>query len=191
MKNFLIIFMLSLILFGCTNRLNEELLSIEQKGDIEYARREYQSAINLWLKAYLKNQKNLSLAAKIGEAYFKLGRFDKAESFLKQADQSDSENINTKIILAQVYLLLWKLPEAEKICEFLAEKKIDDPELDLIRADVSLMNNEPDKAENYYRKAVIGSKDSLRALMKLAVFLKASNKNEESEEIYRIVRKNK
>ena len=192
MKNLLTLFTISLLLLcGCTNRLDEDLLSIEEKGDLAFARREYQTAVNLWSTAYLKNQNNIPLANKIGDAYFKLGKLDKAESFIQKAEQSDPENISTKMNLAQIYILLWKLPEAQKICEFLSEKGIDRPELDLIRADISLMTNEPDKAENYYRRAVIGSKDSLRALMKLAVFLKSSNRHEEAAEIFQIVHKHK
>jgi len=189
MKYFLILFSLSLILWGCSNRLNE--VSLEEEGNLAFARREYQTAVNFWSNAYSKNEKNSFLANKIGDTYLKLGRFDKAESFLKKAEETDSENISIKINLAKVYILLWKLPEAEKICEFLGEKKTDDPELDLIRADLSLMTNEMDKAENYYRKAIIGSKDSLRALMKLAIFLKSSDRNMEADEIFQIVQKNK
>ncbi len=122
MKYLLIIFTLSLIFWGCTNRLNEDLLSIEENGDLAFARREYQAAVSLWSSAYAKNEKNASLANKIGDAYFKLGKLDRAESFFKKAEQCDLENIKTKINLAQVYVLLWKLPEAEKICEFLSEK---------------------------------------------------------------------
>ena len=70
-------------------------------------------------------------------------------------------------------------------------KKINDPEIDLIRADISLMANQPDRAENYYRKAVVGSKNSFRVLMKLAIFLKSSGKNEEADEIFQIIQKNK
>lgn len=189
MKKFQAIFILSLILWGCTNRMNE--VSLEEEGDLAFARRDYQSAVHLWSNAYCKNEKNYSLANKIGETYLKLGRFDKAESFLKKAEESDSENISIKINLVKVYILLWKLPEAEKICEFLSEKKIDTPELDLIRGDISLMKNEMDKAETYYRKAIIGSKDSLRALMKLAIFLKSSNRKGEADEIFQIAQKNK
>ncbi len=191
MKNLLIIFALSLVFWGCTNRLNEDLLSIEENGDLAFARREYQAAVNLWSSAYAKNEQNISLASKIGDAYFKLGKLDRAESFLKKAEQNDPENIRTKINLAQIYILLWKLPEAEKICEFLSEKKINDPGLDLIRADISLMANQPDRAENYYRKAVISSKNSFRVLMKLAIFLKSSGRNVEADEIFQIIQKNK
>ena len=190
MKKLWVLFMYSLIiLWGCTNRLNQE--SLEEEGDLAFARREYQTAVNLWSNAYSKNEKKFTLANKIGDSYLKLGRFDQAESFLKKAEESDSENISIKINLAKVYILLWKLPEAEKICEFLHEKKIDDPELDLIRADISLMTNEMDRAENYYRKAVIDSKDSLRSLMKLAIFLKSLNRNLEADELFQIVQKNK
>ena len=190
MKKIWAIFILSLIiLWGCTNRLNE--VSLEEEGDLAFARRDYQTAVNLWSNAYSKNEENYALANKIGDTYLKLGRFDKAESFLKKAEESDSENISIKINLAKVYILLWKLPEAEKICRFLNEKKIDGPEIDLIKADISLMSNDMNRAETYYRKAIIGSKDSLRALMKLAIFLKSSNRNVEANEIFQIVQKNK
>ncbi len=189
MKRLLIIFIFSLILLGCSNQSNDNLLSIEENGDMKYAGREYQEAVNLWTNAYYKNEKNIFLANKIGEAYFKLGKFDRAETFLKKAEKTDPESIRTKINLAKIYILLWKFPEAEKICEFLNEKKIEDPELDLIRADISLMANETHKAEKYYRKAVIDSTDSLRALMKLAVFLKSSNRKEEAATIFQMVRK--
>ncbi|MFA5902557.1 MAG: tetratricopeptide repeat protein, partial [Desulfobacula sp.] len=112
------------------------------------------------------------------------------ETFLTKATQNDPESISTKINLAKVYILLWKLPEAKKICDFLEKKEIDDPDLDLIRADISLMANETLKAEKYYRNAVTRSKDTFRALMKLAIFLKSSNRNEEASEIVQIVQKN-
>lgn len=183
--------MLALVFWGCTDRLKEDQAVIEEKGDLAFSRREYQTAVNLWSKAYSKNENNNLLAIKIGDAYLKLGKIDRAEAFIKKAEERDPDNISIKMSLAKIYILLWNLPEAEKKCEFLSEKKIDDPELDLIKADISLMKNEIHEAENYYRKAVIGSKDSLRALMKLAVFLKSANRKEEADEIFQIVQKNK
>ena len=190
MNFFLTCLTLVCIVSGCTDTNMEGHLSLEEKGDIAFARREFLNASNIWKKAYSKNQRNVSLLNKLGESYLKLGRAERAKLFFEKAADIDPDNVDVQIKLAQMYVLTWNLPAAAKICELFRQKNIRQPELDLIRADISLMNNRPDEAENFYRKAVIGSKDSLRTLLKLAIFLKSVDRHEESLEILTIVKKN-
>jgi len=188
MKQIFILIFLGIIL-GCSNG-SDNYSSPVNKGDFAFARREYQKAVNIWKKAYLKNQKDISLIEKLGDGYLKLGRPESAKSFFKKGSEIDPDNIKIQVKLAQVYFLTGDLPKADKICKILVEKNILHPELDLIQADISLVANQLDKAESFYRKAVISSKDSLRALMKLAIFLKSVNRDKEAVDVLKIVKKN-
>lgn len=190
MRFFIIFFIVGIFFFGCTNENNDGIFSLEEKGDIAFSRREYLKAANIWNKGYLRNQKNIALIRKIGDCYLKLGRLERAKLFYQKAVELNPDLIDIQIKLAQVHILTWDLPEADKICEILGKNHIEHPDLDLIRADLSLMSNRPAKAENYYRKAAISSKDSLRTLMKLAIFLKSVKKHEEAFEILKIVKNN-
>lgn len=190
MKFFLIFFITGIISFGCGNRNDEDLFSLEDKGDQAFARREYMEAANIWKKVYLEKPKQILLINKLGDCYLKLGRLERAKFFFQQAVKINPDNIGVQIKLAQIYILIWNLPEAVKICERFENQKLNHPELDLIRADISIMSNQTDRAEKFYRKAVISSKGSLRALMKLAIFLKSVNNDEEASEVLDNVKRN-
>lgn len=189
MKNFIAIFMFILLLQGCTSDQSNDLSSVEKQGDDAFARREYQAATDLWLKVDAKDEKHTAIMLKISDAYFRLGKLEKAEIFLKKAEKADPDNVKIKLILAKINILLWRLSEAEQICRFLDDKKSEDPELELIKADISLMSNDLLKAEKHYKKAIIDSSDSLRALMKYAVFLKSSERDQEAQQTFQIVQK--
>ena len=189
MRPLLLFFMMGIFLFGCTSKNNEDITVYLEKGEIAFARRDYLTASNNFKKACLINPKDISLINKIGECYLKLGRLGRAKLFYKKGIEIDPYNIDIQIKLAQIHILTWELSEAEIICDLFEKKNISHPELDLIRADLSLMKNQLDDSEFFYRKAVKGSKDALRPKMKLAIFLKSINKNKEAVEIFNSVRK--
>jgi len=190
MRNLFVIYIIGMLLVGCTQNNHEANDTLVQKGDAAFARREYAAASNYWRKAHLKSPKDVSLVNKLGDCLLKLGRIERAKSYLLKAAEIDPDNINTQIKLAQIHILTGNLSAADNICKVYEEKNISLPELSLIRADISLMSDQLELAEKFYRTAVIESKDSLRPLMKLAIFLKSSNRNEEAAEILEIVKKN-
>lgn len=190
MRRLLFVFIAVNLFFGCFDTKTEDQFSLTEKGDLLFARREYLAAADSWKKAYLKDRKNILLINKLGECYLKLGRLERAKLFFQEAAGITPDDIDIQIKLAQVYVLTGNLPQADRICEAFDKKNISHPELDLIRADINLMANQMEQAEHFYRRAIIGSKDSLRTLMKLAIFLKSASRHEEAMEILDIVKKN-
>jgi len=190
MKKIFIFYIIGVFLFGCSQSNKGTNDTLIEKGDIAFARREYSAASAHWIKANLRRPKDVSLINKLGDCSLKLGRLERSKSYFLKAAEIDPDNINTQIKLAQIYILTGNLSAADTICKGVEEKNISHPELSLIRADISLMSDQPELAERSYRNAVIGSKDSLRTLMKLAIFLKSSSRGEEATEILEIVKKN-
>ncbi|WP_300462705.1 tetratricopeptide repeat protein [Desulfobacula sp.] len=186
----MIYFVMGVCLFGCTNQQNEGMDALVEKGDMAFARRDHVTAANHFNIAYLKIPGDISLIDKLGACYLKTGRLERAKVFYKKAIEIDPDHIDIQIKLAQLHILTGKLSEAQKICDLFDKKKPIHPELDLIRADLSLMTHQLDRAENFYRKAVLDSKESLRPLMKLAIFLKSVGKHAEAAGILKIVKKN-
>ncbi len=187
MKRFFISAIIMLIISaGCKGGSS---LSMLQQGDAAFARREYTKAILLWKKALETDNNNPQIMAKLSDSYLKLGRIERARVFLQKACKASPDNVDLNIKLAGIHLLTGEIAQADKICKTLAVKKITSPALDIMQADILLLNGLPDKAESLYRKAVIASRDSLRALMKLGICLKYRNKNKEAREIIQIVKK--
>jgi len=180
--------MVSGFLVGCDS--SRDTLTPLEKGDLAFARREYGMAVNIWKKIHADDPDNLVVINRLGECYLKLGRPERALVFFEKANSKNPENIDTRVRLAQLYMLTWQFDRANEICTALEKKQIAHPGYYLVKADMAVLDGKPRVAEKYYRDAVIASKDALRALMKLAIFLKSQNRNSEAKEILAIVEKN-
>ncbi len=180
--------MVSGFFFGCDN--SRDGLTPMEKGDLAFARREYRTAVNIWKKIHADDPDNRVVINRLGECYLKLGRPERALIFFEKANGKDPEDIDTQVRLAQLYMLTWQFDRAKEICTALEKKYTAHPGYYLVKADLSVLDGQPRVAEKYYRDAVIVSKDALRALMKLAIFLKSQKRGSEAEEILVIVKKN-
>ena len=174
--------------FGCEN--SRDALTPMEKGDLAFARREYRMAVDIWKKIHADDPDNIVVINRLGECYLKLGRPERALIFFEKANNKDLEDTDTQVRLAQLYMLTWQFGRAKEICTALEKKNIVHPGYYLVKADLCVLDGQPRVAEKYYRDAVIASKDALRALMKLAIFLKSQNRGPEAEEILAIVEKN-
>lgn len=177
-----------LILFCiCSCAKNNDDNPLVKKGDTAFARREYTKAANIWTSAHQKNPENIMVMQKLGSVYVKLGRIERAKHFLKKAVEVSPDAVNAHLELARLNILTLDFTEAEATINVLDKQGFEDPELSLLKADVYLMKQQADNAEVNYRKAVIESKDSIKALLKLAIFLKSENRDQEADEIFNIV----
>ncbi|MCA1784599.1 MAG: tetratricopeptide repeat protein, partial [Desulfobacteraceae bacterium] len=176
------------LLCGCGS--SNDTMSDLEKGNLAFARRDFFTAADILKKAHAKNPDNLALITRLGECYVKLGRPERALIFFEKAGAKAPDDVEIQIRLAQLYLLTWQFHQAKKICGMLEQKQTTHPGYYLLKADISVLDGYPELAESYYRDAVIQSKDSLRALMKLAIFLKSMDREKEAAEILAIVGKN-
>ena len=180
--------MVSVFLGGCDS--SRDTLTPMEKGDLAFARRDYRMAVDIWKNIHADDPDNLVVIKRLGECYLKLGRPERALVFFEKANSKFPEDIDTQVRLAQLYMLTWQFGRAKEICTALEKKYAEHPGYYLLKADLGVLDGQPGLAEKYYRDAVIASKDALRALMKLAIFLKSQNRGPEAEEILAIVGKN-
>jgi cellulose synthase operon protein C len=173
---------------GCGS--SRDSLSALENGDLAFARRDYGRAADIWKKFHAKNPDNMVVINRLGECYLKLGRPERALVFFEKAHTLRPDDTDTAVRLAQLYILTWQFDRAKQICNALEAVKTVHPGYFLVKADLSVMDGLPDVAEKFYRDAVISSKDALRALMKLAIFLKSQDRTSEAQEILAIVGKN-
>ncbi len=188
MKRVIFFILSACCLVSCNN--STEKLSLVEKGDLAFSRREYVNAANLWNGAHRKDPGDIALMRKLCNVYVKLGRFDRALHILEQALEIVPDDINICLQMARLNILTLDYSQAEKVLLNLEEKNIQRPELSTLKADIFLIKDQKEKAEKYYRKAVIESKDSINALLKLAIFLAAEDRISESQEIFNIAAKN-
>ncbi|MCF6246210.1 MAG: tetratricopeptide repeat protein [Desulfobacula sp.] len=189
MKFFLIVLLSIMIMSGCSDGIDD--ISLIEKGDLAFARRDYAIAATIWNNAYRKDPNNSNLMEKLAECYIRLGRLERAKLVLQKAIETFPGKVDIQVRLAQLFVLTLDFSSAQEISEKLEKQGFNSPEFLILKADLSLMKDNREAAEKFYRKAVIVSKDSFRALMKLAIFLKSANREEESFEIFSIVQRNK
>lgn len=185
MKRFIIL--LSVLCLCACEGDNDEL-SLSRQGDEAFARREYAKAVSIWSNAHHKDPNNIQLLQKLGHVYVKMGKIDRAKHFLNKAIDTSPGDVNIQLQLARLNVMTLDFSQAEAIINTLDGQGVEDPELSILKADLYLMKNQVDIAEMHYRKAVIESKDTIRALLKLAIFLKSENRDKESKEIFDIVK---
>ncbi|MEA1969845.1 MAG: tetratricopeptide repeat protein, partial [Thermodesulfobacteriota bacterium] len=78
---------------------------------------------------------------------------------------------------------------AEKRCLMLKKKMPENSEVNLLFADFLLLRNQPGKAEEFYRKALLLSSDSPVLFLKFSICLKAMGKNVEADKFFQIADK--
>jgi tetratricopeptide (TPR) repeat protein len=168
-------------------------LSFEQSGDLCFARRDYGQAIAEWSKALgQKSDQDLGQAGimgKIGNAYLRLAKFERAEKMFERALAIDPEGVDIHFELVRLNLLNGKFASAEQQCTMLKKKLPLDPEVEIILGDMAVLDNRPEIAETFYRNALDLSNSSPRSLLKLATCLVMLKKNKEAETLFAVVDK--
>jgi tetratricopeptide (TPR) repeat protein len=175
-----VVFIFILLFFGCDLKDNNTL---ETKGDHAYKQKLYKSATKFWKKAIDKHPNNALLYEKIGKAFLKLSNIDLAEKFLNQSVQIDPEKSDIQKELIKILMIKGDSAGAlKKMREFgnLFDK---DPDYYILRGDFYMISGNFQKAELSYRKAMLMSDESIRASIKLALSLKASENSSEAENI--------
>lgn len=172
------------VVFGCSGSQDGlDFNTLVHQGQEAYDKLDYPKAIRFWNKAYRINPSDIPLIMNLGQGYIGVGRLGKAKMLYEEAAAIDPNHIKLHVLLAQVYFQSFDFEKAEDILRRFENNNIHDFALDLIRADIYLNKNQADSAAFYYRKAVERAPDSLRARIKLAMFLKSVKKITEAEQI--------
>ena len=186
MKKIVFFILIFLVVFiGCQN--NNRILAKIEKGDQAYARRHYLKACEIWRSVYAESSDMPELLAKLSECCLKLGRVESAVNYAEKAALSAPGISDYQIRLAQLYMLAEKFSMAQKITKNLRNKNASHADLDLIDADLCVLENRPKEAEIFYRSAVLKAKDSQRAMLKLAIFLLSVDREIESRKLFALV----
>jgi len=177
---FTVFFICFLLCTGCAGKDDS---TFEKKGDIAFKENSFKKAILFWQKAIDKYPGNAILYAKVGEAFLKLSDIDQAEKFLNQSLQRNPQNPDIPKELIRILMIKGdNVGALKKMREFkhLLNK---DSDYYILNGDFYMILGDFEKAEHSYRKAYLLSNQSVRAAIKLALCLKASDNDIDAENI--------
>lgn len=100
---FFIIFV-GISLFFNMNR-NSDHIVLEQKGDLEFTRREYAKSIRTWVEALRNDPENSRILIKTGKAFLRLAKVVKAEDFFEKALLITPDNYDVHMELVRISIL--------------------------------------------------------------------------------------
>ena len=161
--------------------------SFEQSGDLYFAQREYKKAITAWEKFLEEHPENPRIMGKTGTAFLRLARFDRAETIFKQAVELDPEAVDIHFELVRLNLLNGDFASANQRCALLKKKVPLNPEVEILLGDLAVLDNRPEQAEMFYRRALDLSTGSPRSQLKLAACLVMLGKRQEADTVFAIV----
>ncbi len=164
-------------------------LSFENTGDLYFAQREYKQAISEWEKALDLGPDDPEIMGKIGNAYLRLAKFDRAETTFKRAVDVNPGAVDLHFELVRLSLLNGDFASAEKRCALLKKKVPLNPEVEILMGDMAVLDNHLERAETFYRKALDLSKGAPRSLLKLATCLVLLDNKQEADTVYAIADK--
>ncbi|MCK5542493.1 MAG: tetratricopeptide repeat protein [Desulfobacterales bacterium] len=177
---FPVVFIFILLFSGCGEKENT---TPEIKGNLAFEQKSYKKAIGLWQKAIDKHPDNAVLYAKIGKAFFKLSDIDQAEESFNHAIKINPEKLDIQKELIKILMIKGDNAGALKKMRAFDNFFDKDPDYYILRGDFYMILENFQEAELFYRKAKLMSDGSIRASVKLALCLKASEKDIEAENI--------
>ncbi|WP_041273192.1 tetratricopeptide repeat protein [Desulforapulum autotrophicum] len=191
MANKKVFFLLAAVLFLAWFFLLRQTItsSFEQTGDLYFAQRDYKQAIVEWEKALGQGSNDPIIMGKIGNAYLRLAKFDRAEKTFERAVELDLGAVDIHFELVRLSLLNGEFASAENRCALLKTKVPFNPEVEILLGDMAVLGNHMEQAEKFYRNAVDLSNGSPRSLIKLATCLVMLGKRQEADTLFAIADK--
>lgn len=144
----------------------------------------YAEAFEAYEKALICDPKVSYLREKIPILLLKMGEYEKAATWLRQALKDRPEENNNRLFLASLYIQQDKLAEAIKLYYQILER---DPDNESVHLRLGLLyshQEEYDKAENIFRQLLKKNGDSYFVRLSLARLLKQTDKPEEAAKEY-------
>jgi len=119
----------------------------------------------------------------LAEVQFRLRDFDKAGRSAKVVLESNPDDTQMRLLLAQALVAQKRLQEALKETQTAAERAKDNPDPYLLMADIYRAMNRPAEAEEMYRRAIGVGQDVGRAYQRLIEFLRATNQKDKIQPV--------
>lgn len=160
MKSFIYILLFSFLFL--TPSIVYSQKSLLKKGDAAYAKRNYVTALNYYLKAEEKKSKNTGTKIKIANSYYAINKYEKSLSYYKKV----KEDILTAEDLVNYGRLLQNTENYSKAIELLNKAKSKGSNNQLIGKYIKSCNwaiNHPDESGKY-RIGISGIKTDSRSL---------------------------
>jgi tetratricopeptide (TPR) repeat protein len=140
----------------------------------------YAEAFEAYEKALICDPKVSYLREKIPILLLKMGEFEKAATWLRQALIDRPEENNNRLLLASLYIQQDKLTEAIKLYYEVLQRDPDNESVHLRLGLLYSYQEEYDKAENIFRKLLKKNSSSYFTRLSLARLLKQMEKSEEA-----------
>jgi tetratricopeptide (TPR) repeat protein len=182
-----IVFFFAVFTCGCKT---DDDLSFEKKGDQAYENRLYHNAIHCWNRSYQDNPENSFLLYKTGKAFLKLGDIDKALEYFLRADKKLSDQFEIKKDIIRIYIIKGENKKALKLLEDSSSLMKSDYEYFFLSGDIFIVSDNPDKACQMYKEAVLLSGGTAKSFIKLAIGLLETENTEDAEKYISKVVKN-
>ncbi len=144
----------------------------------------YAEAFEAYEKALICDPKVSYLREKIPILLLKMGEYEKAATWLRQALKDRPDENNNRLFLASLYIQQDKLPEAIKLYYEVLER---DPDNESVHLRLGLLyshQEEYEKAEKIFRQLLKKNGNSYFARLSLARLLKQTEKPEEAAQEY-------
>lgn len=144
----------------------------------------YAEAFEAYEKALICDPKVSYLREKIPILLLKMGEYEKAATWLRQASIDRPEENNNRLFLASLYIQQNKLAEAIKLYYQVLERDSDNESVHLRLGLLYSHQEEYDKAENIFRQLLKKNAGSYFARLSLARLLKQTEKPAEATAEY-------
>lgn len=145
---------------------------------------QYEEALEAYEKALICDENALYIKEKLPLLYLKMGKFEKAAAWLRQAVIDYPENTSYPLFLAGLYIQQNRHEEAIVIFNDILKK---DPENEGVQIRLGLLYThrlEFDKAEALFNNVLLQSSDSYFPRLYLARLLKTAQRSEKAAEEY-------
>jgi tetratricopeptide (TPR) repeat protein len=174
-------------LSGCTESPDERFLRLNRKGIDLYARREYPEAIATWQAARQAKPTDGSVFLSIGTAYLKLAALPQAIETLEEAVRRFPDRVDMRCELVRLLFVSRNIAAAEIQLQEIQKRAPDAPQTEILKGDLFLYKNLPDRAEKSYKIAAAYPDFSDIALIKLAFTHLAQGKTDDADKTYQLV----
>lgn len=178
-----ILFLALMAVWFCFIRAGEKI-GLEEQGDRKFAIKEYAQSIYAWKEVLKDKPENIQILKKLEKAYLGLGMIARAQEILTKALVIAPGDYDLHMELVRINLLKGDIAAAEKRCFMLKGKIPKDPQLNLLMGDLFMLYRQNEKAELFYRKALLSMQASPRPLLKLATCLMVMGREKEADNYF-------
>jgi len=119
----------------------------------------------------------------LGAVSFETGSYEQAEMYLSAALASDPDNVNARLMLAELFIVTGDVDEARRMLEPLEQQQNTDPRVIAIAAKIALSSGETDRAIAELKRGVEAEPLNTATSIQLALALIGSGRQDEVAEV--------